>query len=233
MERAHRIEDVCVDGDAACGIQGQGWRTRCDVFKYLTADRDIARLDTHAGGVDDDTGAGVEAGLDAAGQYRGVVEDWREGGCVSAVGGAADGDVVGVEQPVAGLARWRRGVNRARGLKVVMARCFHLAAIATLRPAPRHDGAVEAGIGLRPQHRRAASADFCGAHVDASGVCHDHGLRCLKRGQARFISLPVAADQYGAAAGFSRGINERVVPQANLFAGERDVAAAPTRRTRA
>ena len=67
---------------------------------------------------------------------------------VQGTGLVGDGDVIGVEQPCAGLALVGVDVNPPQGLQVAVAGGFHHAAVAARACALGIDGAKEAGVVL-------------------------------------------------------------------------------------
>ena len=82
-----------------------------------------------------------------------------------------------------------------------MARCFYLAAIATIRPRFGLDAAVHRShavhlVYIAPQHHCAAIAPPGGIGLDARTLRHRHlrGLACVA------AALPVATHQHRAAA---------------------------------
>jgi hypothetical protein len=121
-------------------------------------------------------------------------------------------DVVRVQQPCAGLAFRCTDVRHAAAHQR-LARCFHLPAVAALRPTACADVRCSARGAVAPQHHRAAVALGGGIGADhAAGLCD--GVLCVDQ---RPLALPAAAHQHLTAARraagvqHSRGVQIRLV----------------------
>ena len=106
-----------------------------------------------------------------------------------------------------------------------MARGFDQAAVAALRAAARHDGAVSTGRIVGPQHGSATLAVGESVNIDGRVRAHVYRGGILHR---RVVALIAAADQHRTAAGVARGIDART-KQANVMGGRRDAAASLSR----
>ncbi len=136
--------------------------------------------------------------------------------CRSCIG---DGYVGRINEPVSSFSPWRGSVDAAAYLNKIFPRSFDKPAVTRDTAAPGTDLAVKTGSAVGPDNDLAAIARGHGIGGNCRSPIHTGGGRI---GDIGICALEITAHQHLAAAGRSRGINDRPGKKTDLVAQHLD-----------